>query len=402
MMPYDELCSYDNLLLAFRKARKNKTSRWYVKEFEKNLDRNLMQLESELRATRYKPSPMKTFVIHSHKTRVISASHFRDRIVHHAVCNVIEPIFEKSFIHDSYASRKGKGTHAAIERFDAFKRKASRNGLLLPCAKDNNIVYGYVLKVDIKHYFDTVDHSVLLELLRKKIMDEKVIRLMETILSNHKTKEHGKGMPIGNLTSQFFANVYLNELDYFVKHKLRSRFYIRYLDDFVILYDNKQVLEEWKAQIDDFLRRQLKQELHPEKSNIYPLHRGITFLGFRIFFHFKLLKKSNIKSIKQRVKEFRSAYQKGYTTKEEIESKMNGWFAYAMHGDTHKLCNKIRNSSGTEICLAPYCTRRLYWSEPRPAAEKLCPSGCDIFHAAASPLFPCTAHAVLPASLSVI
>lgn len=339
---YDKLCSYDNLFLAFRKARKNKTARWYVKEFEKDLERNLMILENELRTIKYNPSRMKTFVIHNPKTRVINASHFRDRVVHHAVCNVIEPIFEKSFIYDSYASRKGKGTHAAIKRFDIFKRQVSRNGLPVRNAKDNNMVVGFVLKADIRHYFDTVNHEILLAILRKKIDDEKVIWLVKTILNNHKTKEQGKGMPIGNLTSQFFANVYLNELDYFVKHELRTKFYIRYLDDFVILHNDRSKLDEWKEQINEFLCTQLKLELHPEKSKIYPLYRGITFLGFRIFYYYKLLKKSNIKSIHKRLDKFKQEYRGRFISHEEVESRMEGWFAYAVRGNTHKLCRKLK------------------------------------------------------------
>ena len=212
---YGELCFYENLLEAFKKAAKGKSSKWYVMEFRKDLKNNLLQLQGELIHATYQPQPMKTFVICDPKTRVISASAFRDRVVHHALCNIIEPIFEKSFIYDSYANRKGKGTHAAIRRFDHFKRKASQNGKLLPGAKDNNMVRGYVLKCDIKHYFDSVDHEVMMSAIRKKIKDEKILQLISKILGNHFTK--GNGMPIGNLTSQFFAKVYLNGLDYFIK-----------------------------------------------------------------------------------------------------------------------------------------------------------------------------------------
>ena len=219
---YGELCFYENLLEAFRKAAKGKSSKWYVMEFIKDLKNNILRLQRELIHATYQPQPMKTFVICDPKTRVISASAFRDRVIHHALCNIIEPIFEKSFIYDSYANRKGKGTHAAIRRFDEFKRKVSGNGKLLPNAKNKNQVYGYVLKCDIKHYFDSVDHEVMMQIISRKIKDEKVLRLIEKILENHSNKDNGsahaaKGMPIGNLTSQFFANVYLNELDHFVK-----------------------------------------------------------------------------------------------------------------------------------------------------------------------------------------
>jgi retron-type reverse transcriptase len=337
-MLHDDLCSYDNLLLAFRKARKGKSAKWYVGKFEKNLERNLIKLEAELRHGTYKPHPMKEFVIRDPKTRVISSSHFCDRVVHHAICNIIEPIFEKSFIYDSYASRKNRGTHAALKRFDEFKRKASQNGRLVKKAKNSNMVIGYVLKADVRHYFDTVDHDVLLNILEKKIKDEKIIWLIEKIIENH--NEH-RGMPIGNLTSQFFANVYLNELDKFIKHKLLAKYYIRYLDDFVILHKDRYVLQRWKDKIEEFLKNELHLELHPEKSKIYALRHGINFLGFRIFYHYKLLKKSNLTLIGRKIGELHALSDDGTITKDEIQNKLDGWVAYAKHGNTYKLCKKL-------------------------------------------------------------
>ena len=347
-MLYDELCSYDNMFLAYRKARKNKTAKWYVKKFEKNLDRNLVKLEAELRTMTYMPHSLNDFVIRDPKTRVISSSHFRDRVVHHAICNIIEPIFEKSFIYDSYASRKDKGTHAALRRFDQFKRKVSHNGRLVNNAKDRNMVIGYFLKCDVKHYFETVDHDILLSIIKKKIADEKFLCLIKKILDNYRQHDAqdasfslGKGMPIGNLTSQFFANVYLNELDKFVKHELRAKFYIRYLDDFVILHDNKDVLEGWKDLIDEFLKSKLKIELHPDKSKIYTLYNGANFLGFRIFYHYKLPKKSNIKLIKRRIDHFKNLHRDGIMSKQEILERLEGWSAYAVHGNTYKLRKRL-------------------------------------------------------------
>ncbi|MEK6951448.1 MAG: reverse transcriptase/maturase family protein, partial [Nanoarchaeota archaeon] len=253
----------------------------YVIEFSKNKTNNLLQLKNELETFTYKPSPLKRFIIRDPKTRTIHASAFRDRVVYHAVVNILEPIFEKIFIYDSYASRKNKGTHKAIIRFDEFKRKISKNGKLIKNAKNNNIVQGYVLKADITHYFQTVDHEILLSIIKEKIKDENIIWLIKQILNNFDTEIKGRGMPLGNLTSQFFANVYLNKLDYFVKHKLKAKYYIRYVDDFVILHHNKETLEEYKLSIDKFLRENLKLELHPDKSKIIPLKNGINFLGYR-------------------------------------------------------------------------------------------------------------------------
>jgi len=291
---YSKLCSFDNLKLAFRKARRDKSLIPYVIKFENNLEEELMKLHKELSSLTYKPLSLKRFIIRDPKTRTIHASAFRDRVVYHAIVNILEPIFDKTFIYDSYASRKSKGTHKAVERFDNFKRKISKNGRLAKNAYNKNNVTGYVLKADIKHYFDTVDHERLLEIIERKVKDKNVIWLIKQILNNFDTSIKGKGMPLGNLTSQFFANVYLNELDQFIKNKLKARYYIRYVDDFVILHNNKEKLLGYKDRTSKYLIY-LKLELHPNKSNIIPLRDVITFLGYRIFYHYKLLRKSNLR-----------------------------------------------------------------------------------------------------------
>ncbi len=187
---YEKLCSYNNLKLAFRKARKGKTLKPYVIRFEKNLKQNLLQLQFELLTFSYQPRPLKPFVIRDPKTRKICKSIFRDRVIHHALVNVIEPIFEPTFICDSYASRIGKGTLKAIERFDCFKRRVSYNGKKLKGINDKNYVAGYCLKADVKRYFDTVDHKILLNMLGRKVKDDNVLWLISTILANTHTHTH--------------------------------------------------------------------------------------------------------------------------------------------------------------------------------------------------------------------
>lgn len=198
------------------------------------------------------------------------------------------------------------------------------------------MVIGYVLKADIEHYFQEVHHCILLGILKRKIQDEKILRLIQTILNNH----NGKGMPIGNLTSQFFANVYLNELDYFVKHELKAKYYIRYVDDFVILERSRERLEFYKERINDFLKT-IKLELHPDKSKIYPLYNGVTFLGFRIFYYHKLPKKSNLRHFMLRLKRFEHMRANVEITDTEIEKRVDGWLAYAMHANTYKLRKSV-------------------------------------------------------------
>lgn len=335
---YGRLCSYDNLKLAWTKARQRKTQREYVIEFESNLEGNIKELQYELETQIYSPAPLTVFIVRDPKTRKISASHFRDRVVHHALCNVIAPIFEKDFIHDSFANQIDKGTHKAILRYEAFVRKVA---IVKRRGAEN--LHGFVLKADVRHYFDSINHDILLGIIKRKIKDDEVISLIEIILKNHKPEIDGVGIPLGNLTSQFFANVYLNELDWFVKHKIKVKYYIRYVDDFVIIHRDKQALENWKTEIDRFLRENLEVELHPEKSRIIPLTNGVTFLGFRIFYQHRLLKKSNVNRVWKRLKVFERRYRDGTVTDAEIKESVNGWLAYAKFADTYKLRKKVSN-----------------------------------------------------------
>jgi RNA-directed DNA polymerase len=340
---YPQVCSYENLKLAFQKARKRKTLKDYVIEFESNLENNLRQLESELKAFAYSPRPPTVFLVRDPKTRKISASHFRDRVVHHALCNVIMPIFEKDFIFDSFANRKGKGTHNAIRRLERFMRAVS---FCKPKAEkepsdEESVCCGYALKADILHYFATVEHEILLEMISRKIKDPDIMQLVRMILANHKAEVHGKGMPLGNLTSQFFANLYLNGFDHFAKERLGARYYIRYVDDFVILHRDRKMLEMWNAEISEFLAYRLKIRLHPEKSSIIPLERGIAFLGFRIFHGYRLLKKSNARRIWERLDMFKRKCDKGEMNREEIVKSLEGWLAYARFANSYNFRKRV-------------------------------------------------------------
>ena len=338
---YNNLCSFKNLYFAYKKARENKTKKDYVIKFENNLEQELKTLKEELELLTYKPKPLKRFIIKDPKTRVIHSSNFRDRVIHHALVNILEPIFDKIFIHDSYASRIGKGTLKALERFDQFKRKISKNGRIIKNELDNNQVQGYVFKADIKHYFDTVDHDMLLKIIERKIKDEKVIWLVKQILKNFIVNEENKGMPLGNLTSQFFANVYLNELDYFIKHKLKSRYYIRYVDDFVILHSSKEQLEIWNKEINEFLINNLKLELHNEKSKVTPLAKGLDFLGFKNFYYYRSLRKRNIRKFFKNLNNMEENYNNKNINYDAIYDAFGGWLAYAMLGNTYNLRRKI-------------------------------------------------------------
>ena len=324
---YNEICSINNLFIAYKKARKGKTKKNYVKEFENDLFNNLMKLHYELKTQRYKPNPLKTFILRDPKTRKISKAVFRDRIVHHAIVNVLEPIFEKIFIYDSCANRIGKGSLFAIKRFDKFKRKIT----------DNLSKEAFCLKVDIRHYFEEINHEILLKIIQRKIKDEKIIWLINLILKNYDSGD--KGMPLGNLTSQFFANVYLHELDYFVKHQLNAKYYIRYVDDFVILHKYNKELIIWKFRINKFLKEKLLIELHKDKTRIISISRGIDFVGFRNFYYYRLLRKRNIINMQRKIDLFNNIkinYEKFF----EI---FQGWNAYARWANSYKLRRRLIN-----------------------------------------------------------
>ena len=328
---YQEIISLENLFLAYKKARKGKTKKDYVKEFERDLENNLIILHEELKNKNYTPKPLKTFILRDPKTRKISKSNFRDRVVHHALVRIIEPIFDKTFIESNCAGRKRKGTLFAINKFNLFFRKVTKN----------YSSKGYCFKADIKHYFQEVDHDVLLEIIKRKIKDEKVIWLINQIIKRERGEGQSitkkVGMPLGNLTSQFFANIYLNELDYFVKHKLRVKYYIRYVDDFVILHESKEQLEIWREEINSFLKEKLKLELHNQKSKIISLSNGVDFVGFRNFYHFRLLRKRNIRSIKKKV----DKYKIEEISKDRILEIFQGWNAYAKWANSYKVRRKI-------------------------------------------------------------
>ena len=336
---YKEIISPINLFLAWKKARKGKTKKADVIGFEKDLEINLLILHNELKNGIYRPKKLVRFILKDPKTRIISKADFRDRIVHHAIINILEPIFDRGFIYDSCANRKGKGNLFALKRFELFSKKVSKNGKINGWFGSNQIK-GYCLKADIKHYFEEVNHGVLMNIIGKKIKDEKIIQIIHLIMDNPAICSGGesqKGMPLGNLTSQFFANVYLNELDYYVKYDLGIKYYIRYVDDFVILHSSKEQLQKWKGQIDEFLRKKLKIELHPQKSRIISLSKGIDFVGFRIFYHYRLVRKRNIRKMKKRINSLKDCDISYWKFMESYQ----GWQAYVKLADSFKLRKNI-------------------------------------------------------------
>lgn len=277
---YEEIISISNLLLAWHEFLRGKSKKLEVMKFSRNLEDNLFSLHYELKDTKcqYHHGAYKSFFVFDPKKRHIHKAPVRDRVLHHAIVRVIEPIFDPNFVYDSYSCRNKKGAHAALERLHKFGWKLSQN----------NTKTVWVLKCDIKKFFNSIDHRILKNLLEQRIQDQRALDIFQIIIDSF-NRETGKGLPLGNLTSQLFANIYLNELDQFIKMNLRVKHYMRYCDDFVILDRDKELLLSYIGKINNFLNNNLKLELHPNKVSLSKYHQGVDFLGFICFPHFRIL-----------------------------------------------------------------------------------------------------------------
>lgn len=264
---YDDIISYDNLLDAWNEFLRGKRKRKDVQEFQHNLFANIQQLHLELKSKTYNHSPYEAFNISDPKPRNIHKASVRDRLPHHAIYRKLYPFFDRTFTTHSYSCRDNKGVHRALDTFKRFGYKVSQN----------HTKTVWVLKCDISKFFASIDHDILLHILEKYIDDKDLMNLL-TIITDSFHVEQGRGLPLGNLTSQLFTNIYMNEFDQFVKHKLRVKYYIRYADDFVFLYTDKQYLESIIPEIQDHLFTHLKLTLHPKKISIQTLASGVDYL----------------------------------------------------------------------------------------------------------------------------
>jgi RNA-directed DNA polymerase len=306
---WSAVTSFENLLMAYRKARKGKQSKPDIAEFSLNLESELLSLQQDLSDLSYQPGPYRLFTIYERKKRQIAAASFRDRVVHHALLNIIEPAIDRRFIFDSYACRSGKGVHAAVNRYQLWSKQ-----------------YPYVLKMDIQQYFPSIDHMILKEKLRHYIKDRYVLELLDRIIDTTPIEigradfnyfpgddllapiERSTGLPIGNLTSQFFANLYLDAMDHFIKEQLRIRAYLRYVDDLVILGRDKAELHD----IREILRERLVEDrlrLHPRKAHIYQTCRGIDLFGYQVFPHKRKLRNDNGHAFYRRLRSMARLYR---------------------------------------------------------------------------------------------
>ncbi|MDP3730900.1 MAG: reverse transcriptase/maturase family protein [bacterium] len=306
------------MFLAWKEFKKGKKKKQDVREFEFNLEDNLFQLHQELKDKIYCHAPYSAFYVTDPKLRNIHKACVRDRVLHHAIFRILYPILDEQFIFDSYSCRLNKGSHRAVRRLKSFCCKISGNN-------SANIT---AVKCDVKKFFDSVDHSILLQLIQKRICDEDALWLIELVIKSFRA-EKGVGLPIGNVTSQLFANIYLNELDRFAKHTLKIKYYLRYCDDFVLLSKNREELVQAVNKVSSFLWKCLKLSLHPNKIIFRKYHQGVDFLGYIVRPYCVNLRTKTRRRILQRVNKRNHAsywgvlkHCNGYKIKKIMDAKL--------------------------------------------------------------------------------
>jgi retron-type reverse transcriptase len=299
---YDSIISLENLLGAWKDFLKGKRSKDDVQKFQYQLSDNLLSLHSDLLNKKYAHGGYYAFNISDPKPRNIHKANVRDRLLHHAIYHKLYPFFDPKFIHDSYSCRKWKGTHKAIQRFKTFANKRSKN----------NTRTLWMLKCDIRKFFESIDHGVLITILKSNITDMNVIDLLSRVITSFHSTEKGKGLPLGNLTSQLLVNVYMNTFDQFIKHKLKVKHYIRYADDFVLMHEDKDFLKDMLQKMQYFLKEKLKLDIHPHKTHLKTYTSGVDFLGWINFPDHRVLRTNTKHRMFKKMKDYSNERAKSY------------------------------------------------------------------------------------------
>lgn len=335
----EKIANFGALRAAALRAARGKRRTASAARFLLGLERNVLKLERELKERRWRPGRYTVLHIRDPKPRRISAAPFRDRVVHHALCSVVEPIFERGFIHDNYANRVGKGTHAAVKRFEKYRDRHS-----------------HVLRCDVHRYFPAIDHEIMKRDLRRRVRCEDTLWLLDAVIDGSNPQEpvyrhypgddllapleRKRGLPIGNLTSQFFANVYLDPLDHFVKEILRAP-YVRYVDDFALFGDDPAQLAEWQRAVAVFLARR-RLSLHSTKSYIAPCSEAAEFLGFVLLPGARRrLPEANVRRFRNRLRGMRDRWKSGRLDFQKVQMRVGSWTAHAEHANTWRLRHAI-------------------------------------------------------------
>jgi len=366
MNSFDHIASFRALHVAAREAVKGKRKKPGAAAFFANLERELLRLEQALRDGSYRPGRYVEILVRDPKERLVSAAPFRDRVVHHALCAIICPIFEAGFIGNTFANRTGKGTHAAIRVYERHRDNVH--------AKHGSAMTRHVLRADVFRYFPSIDHAILKVEFRRRIACERTLALMDYIVDGSNAQEpvelhfagddlfepyrRWRGLPIGNLTSQFFANLYLDRFDHWVSEKLGAR-YVRYVDDFALFHDDPRVLADWRVRIENYLvGRRLK--LHPRKTVILPTSEPATFLGFELRPGLRRhadkggrgqrrLPEDNVARFRNRLRGLRDQWRAGTVSRADVEARISSWIAHADHADTFRLRQALFEAGWFEV-----------------------------------------------------
>lgn len=344
----EDIFSYGNIYRNYLKCRQNKRNSKDALRFEINAERYILTLERQLQTKEYHPSRCLLFTAQKPKTREIFASPFKDRVVHHILIQELTKLWEDKFIYDSYSCREGKGTHKAVTRIQSFLKKITKNGN----------IRAYYLQLDIKDFFISIDKNILWSLINTPEISPEALWLSEKtifwdctkdythcgdqglhqIIPPNKTlfgKENKRGLPIGNLTSQYFANIYLDKLDQYIKHTLRAKYYLRYVDDFVLLSTSQEELKEWKYKIELFLREKLRLTLHPKRQLLLPCSTGIDFLGYIVRQNYILVRKRVINNLRAKLKQ--------NLTTDQLTQTFASYKGHFQWANSHRLTDSFSN-----------------------------------------------------------
>lgn len=319
---WDRVISFENLYAAYIEARRGKRERTAVMHFTANVEENLINLHNHLVWKSWRPGKPREFVVKEPKLRLIQAPPFTDRVIHHALVQVVEPLFERKFIYDSYACRRGKGTQAAVARVQYFLRVARRN-------------WGdgcYVLQADISRFFASIKHSILMEQISRTIRDPDILWLWQTIVSGYGCD--GVGQPVGALTSQLGANLMMNHLDHVAKDDMGLKYFVRYMDDFVVILPNKAEAARVMQALTE-TANSLGLSMNP-KTAIHPWQRGVDFCGYRIWPTHILPRKRNIKRARKSFKRLSARYARGDVDIYHVRQRVSSFLAYSKHCQAQK------------------------------------------------------------------
>lgn len=327
---FSENLTFEKMLEAHERAKCGKLSRSEVLNFELCLEINIVNLIRKIESDRYRIGPYREFKVYEPKERMIKALPYVDRIVHQwYVEEFIKKYITPKFIKDTYACITDRGTHKAVSTTQHYLRLAKKH-------------YGdkyYVLKMDIKKFFYSINHSIMLKIMKKHISDKKLLDFTKILIFSD---GDGVGIPIGNYTSQFFANIYLSELDYYIKHKLKVKYYVRYMDDFILLVKNKTEAKKVYGLIEDFLYKNLKLSLNC-KSRYYPIRIGVDFCGYKIWSTHRLIRKRSKEKFQRKIRCWNTLYKEGKLDHKDFVLSFNSWLGHVKHANSYKLVNKMKS-----------------------------------------------------------